>query len=112
MAVDISSLTQLINTFKQETREETVTVEVLGSLLQKIVDILGTTALRKILDSPEPVDIRLWTRSGEIQHWNRSISLKYDFYKGTRRMKLLDSNQIRQLRDVCVFEVNGVEVYM
>ena len=35
----------------------------------------------KILDSPEPIDIRLWTRSGEIQSWHRSISLKYDFYK-------------------------------
>lgn len=26
-------------------------------------------------------------------------------------MKLLDSNEIRQLRDVCIFEVNGIEVY-
>lgn len=42
------------------------------------------TTLRKILDSPEPIDIRLWTRSGEIQSWHRCISLKYDFYKGTR----------------------------
>ena len=42
----------------------------------------------------------------------RCISLKYDFYKGTRRMKLLDSNEIRQLRDMCIFEVNGMEVYM
>ena len=57
----------------------------------------------KILDSPEPVDIRLWTRC---------ISLKYDFYKGRRRMKLLDSNQIRQLRDVCIFEVNGIKIFM
>ena len=56
--------------------------------------------------------IRLWTRSGEIQSLHRCISLKYDFYKGTRRMKLLDSNEIRQLRDVCIFEVNGVEVYI
>jgi len=47
------------------------------------------------------------TRSGEVQHWTRCTSLKYDFYKGTRRMKLLDSNEIRQLRDVCIFEVNG-----
>ena len=69
-------------------------------------------SLRKILDSPEPIDIRIWTRNGEIQHWRRCISLRYDFYKGTRRMKLLDSNEIRQLRDVCIFEVNGVEVYM
>ena len=27
-------------------------------------------------------------------------------------MKLLDSNEIRQLRDVCVFEINGLEVFM
>ena len=70
------------------------------------------TTLRKILSSPEPVDIRLWTKSGEIQFWRRCISLKYDFYKGTRRMKLLDSNQIRQLRDVCIFEVNGIEIFI
>ena len=76
------------------------------------VQAIHISTLRKILDSPEPIDIRLWTKSGEIQHWTRCISLKYDFYKGTRRMKLLDSNQIRQLRDVCIFEINGIEVYM
>ena len=48
----------------------------------------------------------------EWRGWHRCISLKYDFYKGTRRMKLLDSNQFRQLRDVCVFEVNDLVVFM
>ncbi len=70
------------------------------------------STLRKILSSPEPLDLTLWTHSGEIQHWHRCISLRYDFYKGTRRMKLLDSNEIRQLRDVCIFEVNGMEVFL
>ncbi len=70
------------------------------------------STLKKMLQSPDPVDIKLWTRSGEIQCWNRCISLRYDFYKGTHRMKLLDSNEIRQLRDVCVFEINGMEVFM
>ena len=70
------------------------------------------TTLKRMLQSPEPVDLKLWTRSGEIQCWHRCISLRYDFYKGTRRMKLLDSNEIRQLRDVCVFEINGLEVFM
>ncbi len=55
-----------------------------------------------MLQSPAPVNIKLWTRSREIQCWNRCVSLRYDFYKGTRRMKLLDSNEIQQLRDVCV----------
>ena len=70
------------------------------------------STLRKLLQSPEPLDLTLWTRSGEIQHWHRCISLRYDFYKGTRRMKLLDSNEIRQLRDVCIFQVNGMEVFL
>ena len=54
----------------------------------------------------------VYSMCSTIQSWHRCISLKYDFYKGTRRMKLLDSNEIRQLRDVCIFEVNGIEVYM
>ena len=45
-------------------------------------------------------------RQDSVLH--RCISLRYDFCKATRRMKLLDSNEIRQLRDVCVFEVNGI----
>ena len=43
----------------------------------------------------------------------RLVSMRcLDFYKGTRRMKLLGSNEIRQLRDVCVFEINGMEMFM
>ena len=68
------------------------------------------TTLKRMLQSPEPVDIKLWTRSGEIQSLHRCISLRYDFYKGTRRMKLLDSNEIRQLRDVCVFEITDIQL--
>ena len=70
------------------------------------------TTLKCILQFPEPVDLKLWMRSDEIQCWHHCISLRYDFYKGTRRMKLLDSNEIRQLWDVCVFEINGMEVFL
>ena len=41
------------------------------------------TTLKRMLQSPEPVELKLWTRSGEIQCWHRCISLRYDFYKGT-----------------------------
>lgn len=70
------------------------------------------STVRKMLQAPDPVDLTLWVKSGEIQHWHRCVSLRYDFYKGTRRMKLLDSNQIRQIRDVCIHEINGMEVYL
>ena len=67
---------------------------------------------RLMLNRPDPVDIKLWTKSGEIQEWKRCISIKYDHYKGTRKMKLLDSNQIRMCRECCIFQINGMEVYL
>lgn len=70
------------------------------------------TTARKMLQSGDPVSIDLWTRKGEIQHWNNCISLRYNLYKGTRQIKMLDSREIRQLRDVCIFRVNGLEVYL
>lgn len=70
------------------------------------------TTLRKMLKAGDPVDIKLWTKSGEIQEWHNCIPLRYNFYKGTRQIKLLNSGQIRQLRDVCVFEINGIEVHL
>lgn len=40
------------------------------------------TTLKRMLQSPEPVDLKLWTRSGKIQCWHRCVSLRYDFTKG------------------------------
>ena len=37
---------------------------------------------------------------------------RYDFRNGTRRIKLLTSGQIRQVRDVCIFQINGMEVFL
>ena len=65
-----------------------------------------------MLGAGDSVNLELWTRFGEIQVWNNCIPLRYDFYKGVRRMKLLTSRQIRQVRDVCIFRINGMEVYL
>lgn len=70
------------------------------------------STLRKMLAASDPVDISLWTKKGEIQHWRGCIPLRYDFYKGTRRMKLLASNQIRTVRDACIFRINDMEVFL
>lgn len=70
------------------------------------------TALQKLLNSGTPVDIRLWTKKGEIQHYHNCVSLRYDFYRGTRRIKLLDSREIRTVRDCLIFEINNTTVYL
>lgn len=68
--------------------------------------------LREMLKMPEPVNVTVVTRSGEVQQWNNVVSLKYKRYSGTRRMKFLESGQIRQVRDVCIVAVNNMEVYL
>ena len=70
------------------------------------------STMRKMLQSPDPVDLKVWKRNGEIMEMNNVIPLRYNFYQGTRQVKLLASNQIRQIRDVCIFEINGLTVFM
>lgn len=49
-----------------------------------------------MLNSGDPVDISVWKANGEILHLHNCISLRYDFYAGTRNIKLLTSGQIRK----------------
>ena len=67
---------------------------------------------RLILNRPDPVDIQLWTSKGEIQEWRRCVCIKYDHYKGIRKFKLLDSNQIRPTRECQIFGLNGMTVFL
>ena len=64
-----------------------------------------------MLKAGDPVDIKLWTKSGEIQCWRNCIPLRYNFYQGTQQFKLLDSHQIRQARICCIFSINELEVF-
>ena len=61
---------------------------------------------------PDPVDLVVWKSDGSLLYYNNVISLKFDFYKGTRRIKFLRSNEIRTIRDVCISKINGLEVFL
>ena len=39
--MDITTLTSLINTFRAETKQDSITPDSLGQLLQRIVNVLG-----------------------------------------------------------------------
>lgn len=69
-----------------------------------------------MMQRPDPVDLVVWRSSGanagELIRYDNCISLKYDFYEGTRTIKLLNSNQVRRVRDVCIHSINGLEVFM
>ena len=49
------------------------------------------STLHRMLKAGDPVDLNLWSKSGEIKCWRNCIPLRYNFYQGIRQVKLLDS---------------------
>ncbi len=70
------------------------------------------TTARKIIDSGDPVDLWLWASDGRVLHYKNCVGLRYNFRSGTRQVKLLDSRQIRTLRDVCLFKINDIDIIL
>jgi hypothetical protein len=68
--------------------------------------------MRQMLNSGDPVDISVWNSKGEIQNLRNCVSLRFNFYSGTRNIKMLTSGQIRKVRDCCIFRINDCEVYL
>ena len=65
-----------------------------------------------MLNSHDPVDLLVLRRDGHPVLLRRAISLSFDFYGGWRNMKLLDSGECRRVRDVCILQINGLEVFL
>ena len=70
------------------------------------------TTARQMLNSGDPVDISVWKSDGSILELHNVISLRYSFYGGWRNIKLLQSGQMRKIRDCCIFRINGLEVFL
>ena len=67
---------------------------------------------RAILNSGDPVDISVWKSDGSILELHNVISLRYSFYGGWRNVKLLNSGECRRIRDICIFRVNNLSVFL
>lgn len=67
---------------------------------------------RKILDSGKPVRLKVVTSKGAIMAAENVVSLRYDFYNGTRTIKWLASGQIRAIRDVCIIGLDDFDVFL
>ena len=67
---------------------------------------------RKILRSPDPVDLEFWTKDGSLVTLKDCVALSYDFRAGTHNIKVLSSRQIRTIRDVCLYRINDMTIYL
>ncbi len=48
-----------------------------------------------MLNSGDPVDVSVWKSDGSILELRNCISLRYNFYRGWRNVKLLSSGECR-----------------
>lgn len=63
-----------------------------------------------MLMKPDPVDLVVLTKEGRLLTLENCVGLKFDRYRGTRRIKVLSSGQIRTIRDILIMQINGCEV--
>ena len=68
------------------------------------------STMSEMLSRPDPVDLVVLTKEGRVLTLENCVGLKYDKYRGTRRIKMLSSGQIRTIRDILVMSINGCEV--
>ena len=76
------------------------------------MNAIHISTARKILQAPEPVDIKCWTKSGAVLELTNAIPLRYNFYEGTQQFKILNSREIRTVRINLIFEINGIPCFL
>lgn len=77
-----------------------------------MANALHITQAKKMLESGKPVDLTVYTRDGRLQSYPEAVGLRYNLYTGTRRIKLLRSGQVRQIRDCLIMSINSTPVYL
>lgn len=68
---------------------------------------------RKILDSGQPCNLRVWKLStGDILVYKGVRCVGSHFRGGIHRILLPNSTLLREFRDVTLFEINGMKVFL
>lgn len=65
-----------------------------------------------MLNNGQRVSLRVVTTKGKILECEDVVSLRYDWYQGTRSIKFVRSGQIRTIRDACIIGINDFDVFL
>lgn len=66
----------------------------------------------RIIESRQPVKLEVLKKDGSIMEMRNAVCVSSYVRGGTRRMKLLDSAQIREIRDRLIISLNDEEIYI
>lgn len=65
-----------------------------------------------MLDAGQPVSLSYVKKNGQLIRMENVVSLRYDFYAGTRTVKLLHNGRKLTIHDVCIIGINDFEVFL
>lgn len=67
----------------------------------------------RLLYDGHPHDLRLWElRTGDILHYPAARRKGRHTSGGVTRLLLIPSGQVRAMRDICLFEIDGLRVFL
>ena len=67
---------------------------------------------RKIIESGQPFSCSFWKKNGEIVKADNVVCTSSYFHGNSFNLKFIESEQIRKIKAVLIFEVSGEEVYL
>lgn len=65
-----------------------------------------------MMETGKVVNLTVVRKNGTIFQANEVVSLRNDFYKGTRQIKHIRSGQIRTIHDICIIGIDDFEVFI
>lgn len=67
---------------------------------------------RAMMDRGQVINLIVVRKNGSLFEAKEVVSLRYDYYKGTRQIKFIRSGQIRTIHDVCIIGIDDFEVFI
>lgn len=74
--------------------------------------MLNIETARTIIESKEPFDVSFWTKDGEIIHARNVVCTSTNFQKNSVNLKFIDSGEIRKIKALLIFNINGEEIFL
>lgn len=81
--------------------------------MQKHTMVIHKNDAIRLLESRQPVDLKVWKLStGDIVEYKQVTCVGSHWRGGTHRVLCPKSNLLREFRDITLFEINGMKIYM
>ncbi len=74
--------------------------------------MLNLSSARRIIESGEPVNLSFWKKNGEIVQANGVKCTSSNFENNSFNIIFPESGEIRKIKALLVFNINGEEVIL